>query len=431
MTYLLLKRYRNNLDVIIFIISVFFVGAVVPFIFNHYLDLFTESSLIVNNILCLNIFIFYLLVWWIIKPSSQLRLFSEVKIVLFNASRRNIVAIPAVIRNFFMIIYVIVNLIIFFSNSAFGLDESRAESWNEVVAISSTEGAGFQGLISLLVSGLFFVSVYEGFQSRSVRTKYWTFIFFCFNQLISILTAILYGVHRSPVIFELIFLVIVYHFYYRRIKLRMLKIGSLVFILLLPFYFSLTAYIRAGSFDSVTREDISVLHGLSGLSTSLEFVDLFDRLRVGELHYEFGKQFVYNTISFIPRVIWKEKPHTSFSFRKSTEIYGEMGVDGWVHTYTVWGEGYSQFGLSGTVMATLSLFFLITLFLNISLRFPVYSFIILKVLILKFPILLRADLSTFFGNSYRVIFSILFVWFIKKIISSFAVQIRQIKTKNI
>ena len=77
--------------------------------------------------------------------------------------------------------------------------------------------------------------------------------------------------------------------------MRKLKAAAIVFVIILPFYFSISAYVRDGNFN-VGIDNISVFHGFSGLATSLEFADLHERLNNKELPYENGKQFYYNLI---------------------------------------------------------------------------------------------------------------------------------------
>ncbi len=75
-----------------------------------------------------------------------------------------------------------------------------------------------------------------------------------------------------------------------------------------------------------------VLHGLSGFATVAEIGNLITHYATHP--FEYGYQFMLNIITFIPRFIWEGKPITSFSFRLSSDIFGEIGLGGaWIHTF--------------------------------------------------------------------------------------------------
>jgi oligosaccharide repeat unit polymerase len=420
--YFTLKRYRNNLDVIIYVIGIYLVAILVPFLFYFFLDIKTKSFIQINEILFFNSLFFSFLIWRTFLPSDSFKLFSTLKIKFKNQKKNKIWFLPANIRNIILKSSIAFSLYKLFSKAIVDLSASRTEMWQESVLVEAESGMGVVGILTFILTGLFYVCTYEGLQSISLETRKKTIILFIAYQVIAILQAILFGLYRSPVIFEFITIIIVYHFYYKAFSLRKLKVGAIVLVMILPFYFSIAAYVRDGNLN-VGRDNISVFHGLSGLATALEFADLHERLNNKELPYENGKQFFYNFISFVPRVLWKNKPYTSFSFRKSGEIYGEVGVKSWVHTYTLWGEGYNQFGLIGTFLATLQLFLIIFFFTNWLLKKPIYGILFLQIFLLKIPILLRGDLSTFFGVTYKIIFSLIFIWIFKEIIKVFSKNI--------
>lgn len=403
---IIINIYRNNLDVLIYIVGIFVVAIFVPYIFYYFLNITNIYLFQVYRILFLNYILFLILIYITYSPSNKLELFSELK---FRFKKKNIFKnnyLPGNIRNIILKYSLVFSLYKLLSNAILDFNISRTDIWKEAVISEAASGMGVQGIFSFIFTGFFYLCVYEGLFSKNLSTRKKTLNIFIGYQLVSILQVIFYGLYRSPVIFIFASTIIVYHFYYQSISIRKLKMGLILFVLLLPFYFSYTAYIRDGNLD-ISTNNISILHGLSGLSTSLEFLDLYERLNEDELSYEYGKQFFYNYISFIPRVIWKDKPYTSFSFRKSTEIYGEVGINSWVHTYTVWGEGYNQFGIVGTILATLQLFFIIFILTSMLSRNPVYSILTLQMFIIKIPILLRGDLSSFFGAFYQIFFTII------------------------
>ena len=184
-------------------------------------------------------------------------------------------------------------------------------------------------------------------------------------------------------------------------------------VFLTPFYLSYSAYIRAGSQDF---SNVNFIHGLRGVATTFEMQNLIDLLNEGALKLEYGLQYLYNLIIFIPRFLWQDKPLVSFSYRISEEIYGEMGENAWVHTYTPWGEGYMQFGFIGTVINTLIILTIIHYLKKYISRHPQYMLFVMAHMFFHFPIFIRGDLSSIIAVTYKLIFVILFVKLIHLII---------------
>lgn len=79
--------------------------------------------------------------------------------------------------------------------------------------------------------------------------------------------------------------------------------------------------------------------------------DLYNSHNRDEINYEYGMSwFVYPLISLVPRKIWNSKPSTSFSNRYTEKLYYKTG-EGPVATFSIFGEGYIQFGYLGVLLA--------------------------------------------------------------------------------
>jgi hypothetical protein len=79
---------------------------------------------------------------------------------------------------------------------------------------------------------------------------------------------------------------------------------------------------------------------------------LWQRYRSGNLPIEHVYAFVTVPITAVPRLVWPSKPVLAYENRWTYNLFGEIsstsaeeGVGVW--TFTVWGEGLTQFGLIG------------------------------------------------------------------------------------
>ncbi len=82
-------------------------------------------------------------------------------------------------------------------------------------------------------------------------------------------------------------------------------------------------------------------------------VQLWEAEEQGRFDYEYGLNYLYTFVTPIPRALWPEKPLTSFSNRITEQMQGSQldalgGIN--ISTYTVWGEGFGQFGAAGAVL---------------------------------------------------------------------------------
>lgn len=81
---------------------------------------------------------------------------------------------------------------------------------------------------------------------------------------------------------------------------------------------------------------------------------LYNSFQNGIANLDWGKSyFLYPIINFIPRAIWANKPLTSFSSRMTDAVYWGYFSGQSVVTFTIFGEGYGQFGLIGCVLCSI------------------------------------------------------------------------------
>jgi len=80
---------------------------------------------------------------------------------------------------------------------------------------------------------------------------------------------------------------------------------------------------------------------------------LWSRAMRGDLNYEYGLNYLYFVLTFIPRSLWADKPDTSFETRWTSVLQGSLfdsagQVNVW--TFTPWGEGLTQAGVLGIIV---------------------------------------------------------------------------------
>lgn len=213
--------------------------------------------------------------------------------------------------------------------------------------------------------------------------------------------------HRTAVALPVLVLLFYINFYIKKVNVIYLA----VFCVLLLLFFSFFQYVRKGMVYDINsyNNTVSLKHGMSGLGTVTTFYDMYLQHESGYLKYEFGKQlWYYNIIMFVPRFLWKDKPTISFSARMTEIIYGQIGVGNksWVRTFTVWGEGFSQFGWAGMILYSILLVFLMRSVIFFLSRYEGSEFLCFYYLA-QSPLLLRADLFSIYSRSVVLIIFIL------------------------
>jgi hypothetical protein len=139
-------------------------------------------------------------------------------------------------------------------------------------------------------------------------------------------------------------------------SLKPLTLAALLPALVLPIWFlnNVRSHGLSGAFSfAINSEAVSQMVG-NDLSTVRGLDWLLAQEHAGILDYENGLNYYYTFLTFVPRYLWPEKPLTSFENRW-TEIKArrQMGSAVAVETFTAWGTGVAQFGLSGVVVELL------------------------------------------------------------------------------
>lgn len=81
--------------------------------------------------------------------------------------------------------------------------------------------------------------------------------------------------------------------------------------------------------------------------------ELYTKIRDGDVAYEYGANYGYIVVTFVPRALWPDKPLTAFENRMTVEMFGsQIGAAGYANiwTFTAWGEGFAQFDVFGVVL---------------------------------------------------------------------------------
>lgn len=221
--------------------------------------------------------------------------------------------------------------------------------------LASYFGGGRGGIVGLISSlSSFFFPVFL-IAVCIVGKKYRSIVFVSF--FIVILDNLFNAAHRSLVLDPVLFLIFYFHFYVKKISLVGFAIAAFALLLVLPIGNSLRRGSVQAAFNGVEIvEDVKT--GITAFSTSYYFRDLTSAVNDGFVQLEYGKNYYYYyPVSFVPRSLWPEKPFVNFGARMTDELYGgRIGsgkIDGFVRTFTPWGEGYGQFGIIGVFLASL------------------------------------------------------------------------------
>ncbi len=225
--------------------------------------------------------------------------------------------------------------------------------------------------------------------------------------------------HRTPVITPILLAVIYFHFYLKKISVIYFIVISFGVIL----FMSMAAYIRVGEFYE--KESISlnsqIAHGLRGLNTSENFNDLYEFFDSRGLELEYGYQLYLEILTPVPRMIWKDKPNVSFSSRMTEVMYGKISSSVWVRTFTVWAEGFVQFGYFGIILYSFLLVFMLkNTFLFLS-KFFGFEFVLINFM-LSLPFYVRTDFFAVYARILDIFVVLMFLIIFFKIKKGFVYQ---------
>lgn len=211
--------------------------------------------------------------------------------------------------------------------------------------------------------------------------------------------------HRTPVITPLLIMCMYYHLYVKRLKpifFVLIGVGVILFM-------SFAAYVRVGDVGLASGQTFrqQMAHGLRGLNTSESFAEMKTYIDNGYIQLEYGYQLWLEFITPLPRIVWPEKPNVSFSSRMTEQMYGQIGEGNWVRTFTVWGEGYAQFGLLGILIYSFLLVYGLKRFVRYLSGFGGVELLLLNFLV-TLPSLIRTD---FFAVYTRAVMIVIILYF--------------------
>lgn len=142
----------------------------------------------------------------------------------------------------------------------------------------------------------------------------------------------------------------------RKKKVKLLK---LILIGVACIYFTLI-FMRVSNFTRYGKKAVGLdISFIKLLKTTISndslyyeyFHHLYTSIQKGVVGYEFGKSWlVYPFINFIPRSLWFNKPYTAFSARMTDQVYWKLTSGNPVVTFSIFGEGYAQFGFLGCLI---------------------------------------------------------------------------------
>lgn len=236
-------------------------------------------------------------------------------------------------------------------------------NFSEIISSNRLEDYSGVSSSSFYYAILFFkIFYYIYIYGLFIKKKHKLFILL---YLIPILRYFLVAVTR----FDILVLILILIFLYIEPKLMLrnklnnhTKISTLkITLIMIPILLVVSSYmyfsnlIRHGVLLDGSKESVVLSSIISKNTNDLQYYyflnDLYKGVNNETLDFEYGVSWVYYPlITYIPRSIWKSKPPTAFSTRYTEKVYWKLG-DGPVVTFTIFGEGFIQFGLLGIFLA--------------------------------------------------------------------------------
>lgn len=161
-------------------------------------------------------------------------------------------------------------------------------------------------------------------------------------------------------------------FYCYARRLRSAAILSLLVsaLILLPWYIFTTNAIRHGIEPTFEVGAVVADVALQEIDYNKYLRHATEYTRVKDFEYGYG-WFISSLGNALPRFIWQDKPVTSTSNRFTTLVTGEEpSLLNPVMTFTIFGEGYLQFGLVGVVVETVFVLFMFSKLFHSYMRTP-------------------------------------------------------------
>jgi len=278
---------------------------------------------------------------------------------------------------------------------------------------SAIGGRNLFSYLKMLTNSLMLIVFVDIFHLNRPRNKILIY-FFVLIIIIQYSQLFFTSIYRSTFLSTIIFWVLFINFYINELKFTKKNIIFIfLFFLIGSYWLSWSAFYRQGDIAEINQ--INIFHGLSGLATAFEIESLKEAIEIGALKLEYGLQMFYNLISWIPRMIWEEKPLVSFSFRISSELYDEVGITTWVRTFTIPGEGYLQFGVPGMILWSILFIYFYRFSKLIVIKYPL-SLPFFLGLWASFPLLVRGDLFSYISRFFVAVSVFIFIFFIFKLL---------------
>jgi len=141
-------------------------------------------------------------------------------------------------------------------------------------------------------------------------------------------------------------------------------------MVLLPWYIFMTNAIRHGIEPTTEVGAVVADVALNEIDYNRYLRSATEHTRVNDFEYGYG-WFISSFGNAVPRFIWQDKPVTSTSNRFTTKVTGEEpSLLNPVMTFTIFGEGYLQFGLVGVVLETVFVLFIFSKLFHSYMRAP-------------------------------------------------------------
>jgi hypothetical protein len=161
-----------------------------------------------------------------------------------------------------------------------------------------------------------------------------------------------------------------FYCYVRRLRsaaILSLLVSALVF---LPWYIFMTNAIRHGIEPTAEIGSVVADVALKEIDYNKYLRHATEHTRVNDFEYGYG-WFIGSFGNVVPRFIWQDKPVTSTSNRFTTLVtHEEPSLLNPVMTFTIYGEGYLQFGLVGVVLETVFALFIFSKLFHSYMRAP-------------------------------------------------------------
>lgn len=164
-------------------------------------------------------------------------------------------------------------------------------------------------------------------------------------------------VTRLEVVITLWLPVAYYHYRVRRVPWPAYAALAIVFLVLI----SMLNIFRGEGIEvartALSGVSVSTIQELSGFQQDVNvlypFGVLWDMHARNALPLEYGMNYIYMLLTYIPRALWSGKPNTAFEPRFTMLVQGGLTGDAGnasVWTFTAWGEGFAQFALVGVFL---------------------------------------------------------------------------------